>query len=57
MPESYVDGVLTQHLASHILLGWVDGVLWPLPLVALRPTLHGLRSGEGTSSFSDKDVH
>ena len=57
MPESDVDGVLTWCLASHVPLGWVDGILWPLPLVTLRPTLHGLRSGEGTSSFSDEDVH
>ena len=57
MPVSDVDGMLTQHLTSHVLLGWVDGVLWPLPSVALRPTLLRLRSGEGTSSFSDEDVH
>ena len=29
----------------------------PLPSVALRPTVCGLSSGEGTSSFSNKDVH
>ena len=34
MPESDVDEVLTQHLTSHIPLGWIDGVLWPLPSVA-----------------------
>ena len=56
-PESDVDGVLTQHLASHVLFGWVDGILWPLPSVALRPTLCRLRSGEGTSSFSNKDIY
>ena len=33
-PESEVDQALTQCLASHVLLGWVDGVLWPLPSVA-----------------------
>ena len=57
MPESDVDEVLTWCPTSHILLGWIDGTLWPLPSVALRPTLGGLRSGEGTSSLSDKDVH
>ena len=56
-PESDVDEVLTWHLTSHILLGWIDGVLWPLPSVALIPTLGGLRSGEGTSSLSDEDIH
>ena len=55
--ESDVEGVLTWHLTSHAPLGWVNGILWPLLLVALRPTVCGLSSGEGTSSFSDKDVH
>ena len=57
MPESDVDGALTQHLTSHILLGCADDILQPLSSVALRPTLHGLRSGERTSSFSDEDIH
>ena len=57
MPENDVDGALTLHLTSHVPLGWVDGILWQLPSVALRPTLCGLRSGEGTSNFSDEDVH
>ena len=52
-----VEGVLTQHLASCVPLGWVDGILQPLPSVALRPTVCGLSSGEGTSSFSDEDIH
>ena len=34
-PESEVDEALTQHLTSHVLFGWIDGVLWPLPSVAL----------------------
>ena len=37
--------------------GWVDGVLWLLLSVALRSTVCGLGSGDGTSSFSDEDVH
>ena len=57
MPESDVDVVLTQCLTSHVPLGWIDGILQSLPSVALRPTLCGLRSGEGTSSFSDEDIH
>ena len=55
--ESDVEGVLTWHLTSHVPLGWVDGILWPLPSVALRLTVCGLSSGEGTSSFSDEDIH
>ena len=35
MPESEVDEVLTQSLTCCILLGWIDGILQPLPLVAL----------------------
>ena len=55
--ESDVEGVLTWHLTSHVLLGWIDGVLWLLPSVALRLTVYGLSSGERTSSFSDEDIH
>ena len=57
MSDSEVESALTRHLPSHVPLGWVDGVLWPLPSVALRPTVCGLGSGEGSSSFSKKDVH
>ena len=57
MPESDVDEVLSWCLTSHVLLGWIDDILRPLPSVALRPTLGGLRSGEGTSSLIDEDVH
>ena len=57
IPESDVDEALTWCLTSCILLGWIDGILWPLPSVALRPTLGELRSGEGTSSLSDDNVH
>ena len=31
VPESEVDEALTQCLASHVPLGWVDGILQPLP--------------------------
>ena len=54
---SDVEGALTQCLTSHVPFGWVDGILWPLPSVALRPAVCGLSSGEGTSSFSDEDIH
>ena len=56
-PESEVDEVLTRCLTSCILLGWVDGILRPLPSVALRPTLHGLGTGDGMWGLSDKDIH
>ena len=35
MPEREVDEVLTQCHTSHVPLGWADGILWPLPSVAL----------------------
>ena len=35
MPESEVDEALTQCLTSCVPLGWIDGILWPLPSVAL----------------------
>ena len=56
-PESEVDEVLTRCLTSCVMLGWVDGILQPLPSVALRPTLQGLGTGNGTWSLSDKGVH
>ena len=56
-PESEVDKVLTQCLASCVPLGWVDGVLQLLPSVALRPTLQGLGTGDGMWSLNDEDVH
>ena len=31
MPESEVDEALTQCLTSHFSLGWIDGILRPLP--------------------------
>ena len=57
VPESKVDEALTGCLTSHVLLGWVDGILWPLPSVAPQPTLQGLRAGDGMSSLGDQEVH
>ena len=51
-PESSLDEAATLCLASHVPLGWVDGVLWPLPSVVLRPTLRGLGAGDGAWSLS-----
>ena len=57
VPEVQMDEALTQCLTSHVVLGWVDGILWPLPSVVLQPTLHGLGAGDGTWSLSDEEVH
>ena len=57
-PEGSVDGADTLSPASRVLLGWVAGVLWPLPSVALRLTIwRGLGAGDGVWSQSDKEVH
>ena len=53
-PEGYVDGADTLSPASRVLLGWVGGVLQPLPSVAPRPTIwRGLGAGDGVWSQSD----
>ena len=57
VPESNMDEAVTLCLASCILLGWVDGILWLLPSVAPRPTLRGLGAGDGMWGLSDEEVH
>ena len=56
-PEGQVDEVLTQCLTSRVLLGWVDGILQPLPTVASRSMYRGLGAGGGAWSLSDEEVH
>ena len=58
MPEISVDGADTLSPTSGVPLGWVGGVLQPLPSVVLRPTtLRGLGAGNGVWSQSDEEVH
>ena len=58
LPEGSVDGADTLSPASRVPLRWVGGVLWPLPSVALRPTIwRGLGAGDGVWSHSDEEVH
>ena len=38
LPEGSMDGADTLRPTTRVLLGWVGGVLWPLPSVAPRPT-------------------
>ena len=53
-----MDGADTLSPASRVLLGWVGGVLWPLPSVAPRLTVwRGIGAGDGAESLSDKEVH
>ena len=55
--EGTLDKALTQCLTSCTPLGWVDGVLQPLPMVVPQPTLQGLETGDETGSLSDEEVH
>ena len=58
LPEGSVDGADTLSPNSRVPLEWVGGVLWPLPSVALRPTIwRGLGAGDGVWSQSDEEVH
>ena len=57
-PEGSVDGADTLNPTSRVPLGWVGGVLWPLPSVAPRPTMwRGIGAGDGAESLSDEEVH
>ena len=58
LPEGSMVGTDTLSPTSRVPLGWVGGVLWPLPLVAPRPTMwRGIGAGDGVGSPSDKEVH
>ena len=41
--KDLLEGCQTHHLTSHIPLGWVDGVLRPLPMVVHRSARKGTR--------------
>ena len=57
-PEGSMDGADTLSPASRVPLGWVGGVLQPLPLVALRPIMwRGIGAGDRAESLSDEEVH
>ena len=52
LPEGSVDVADTLSPTSRVPLGWVGGVLWPLPSVALRPTMwRGLGDGNGARAM------
>ena len=54
-PEGSVDGADTLSPSSRVLLGWVGGVLQPLPSVAPRLTMwRGIGAGDGVESPSDE---
>ena len=58
LPERFVDGADNLSPSSRVPLGWVRGVLWPLPSVAPRPTIwRGIGAGDGAGSLSNEEVH
>ena len=58
LPEGSVDGADTLSPTSRVPLGWVGGVLQPLPSVVRRPSMcRGIGAGDGVGSPSDKEVH
>ena len=58
LPEGSVDGADTLSPISRVPLGWVGGVLRPLPSVAPRPTMwRGIGAGDEAESPSDEEVH
>ena len=57
-PERSMDGADTLSPSSRVPLGWVGGVLRPLPSVAPRPTMwKGIGAGDGAESPNDEEVH
>ena len=50
-------GALTQHLASHVPLGWVDGILQPLPMVVHRSAHQDQGSRMKDMCDDDDEVH
>ena len=57
-PEGSVDGADALSPTSRVLLGWVGGVLRPLPSVAPRLTMwRGIGAGDGAETPSNREVH
>ena len=55
--KDLLEGCGTQHLASHIPLGWVDGVLRPLPMVVHRTAQKEPGSRIREMHGDDEEVH
>ena len=56
-PKEQVGRCLTQHLASRVPLGWVDGILRPLPMVVHRTAQYEPGSRMKDMSGDDEEVH
>ena len=57
LPKDQLERCLTQHLATHVPLGWVDGVLRPLPMVVHRIAQYKPGSRIKDMSGDDEKVH
>ena len=57
LAQDNMEGCLTQQLTSHILLGWVDGVLQPLQMVVHRSAHQDQGSRMKDMCNSDDEVH
>ena len=57
LPKEQLGRCLTQHLTSRIPLGWVDGVLRPLPMVVHRTALYEPGSRMKNMSGDNEEVH
>ena len=54
-PEEMTWEALTQCLTCGMPLGWLGGILWPLPIVALSSTESGSSTGKGWDSENYED--
>ena len=57
LPKDLLERCQTHHLASHIPLGWVDGVLQPLPMVVHRSAQKEPGSRIREMHGDDEEVH
>ena len=57
LPKDQIERYQTQHLASHVPLGWVDGVLQPLTMVVHRTAQNEPGSRIKDMSGDNEEVH
>ena len=57
LPKDQMERCRTQHLASHVPLGWVDGILRPLLMMVHRTAQNEPGSRIKELSGDDEEVH
>ena len=55
--KDYMERCLTQHLTSRVPLGWVDGILRPLPMVVHRTAYKDQGSRMKVKCVDNEEVH